>query len=276
MKFKKEEIKQLRKNFVDRLSWIKVKTKKSDLKCPECKRLYSDIQDEKIALMIVEGKSNQHLCNDCADKYIALGIEDLDKKVKNKEKIKENLLFEIKNMYNNNIPYRIKKLDEYDIEKLTNIRDEKLKSIEHQNFLDSIDTSSWILENYLIEQYEVIMNKKYLKHTSQIPDYFNDRYYDMFDCGQGYAQDEVEVMVFINNKFYSVKIMAEIGSQKQDRGDRLYWVEGIESISVEEIEKPKEKLKKIYKYNFNIELLAEDKIKLDNIIEQFQNNNKII
>ena len=271
MKFKKEEIKRLRKNFVDRLSWIKVKTKKSDLKCPQCKRLYSDIQDEKIALMIVEGKSNQHLCNDCADKYIELGIEDLDKKAKNKKQIKDDIISEIKNMYNDSIPYRIRKLDEYNIEKLTTIRDEKIEIIQHEKFLDSIDSSNWVLEEYLVEQYGVIMDKKYLKHTSQIGDYFYDCHQDMFDCGQGYAQDEAEAIVFIDDKFYSVKITAEIGSQKQDRGDRLYWVEGLESIDSEEIDKPKEKLKKLYEYSFSVELLEEDKIKFDAIIKQFEN-----
>ena len=269
MKFKKEEIIQLRKNFMDRLSWIKVETKKSDLKCPECKRLYSDIQDEKIALMIINGKSNQHLCNDCADKYIELGVEDLDKKVKDNKQIKKDIILEIKNMYNQNIPYRIKKLDEYNIEKLINIRDEKLKAHEHQYFLNSINSSNWKLEEYLVEQYQVIMDKTYLKHTSQIPDYFHDCYQDMFDCGQGYAQNEANAIVFINDKFYSVEIIAEIGSQKQDRGERLYWVENLESIEFEEIEKPKKKPSTIYKYNFNVELLAEDKIVLDKIIEEY-------
>lgn len=269
MNFKKEEIKQLRKNFVDRLAWIKVKTKKSDLKCSECKKLYSEIKDEKIALMIVGGKTNQHLCNDCADKYVELGVEDLDKKVQNKKQVKEDMIAEIKEIYENNIPYRIKKLEEYDIEKLTAIRDEKLKAIEHQNFLDSIDSSAWMLEEYLVEQYGVIMDKKYLKHTSQISNFFNDCYNDMFDCGQGYAQDEAEAIVFIDGVFYNVKITAEIGSQRQDRGDRLYWVESLESIDFEEIEKPKEKLKKIYDYSFSATLLKEEKIALDKIIKEY-------
>ena len=97
------------------------------------------------------------------------------------------------------------------------------------------------MEQYLIKDYDVIEDKRYLTEESDIETYFRDDGYDLFDCGQGYYQDEATSICKIEDKFYKVKITAEILSSKQDRGDRLYWVESIESVTYEEIEKPKPK-----------------------------------
>ena len=97
------------------------------------------------------------------------------------------------------------------------------------------------MEQYLIEDYNVIEDKRYLTEESEIETYFRDSGYDLFDCGQGYYQDEATSICKIRDKFYKVRIIAEIMSSKQDRGDRLYWVESIESVTYEEIEKPKPK-----------------------------------
>ena len=96
------------------------------------------------------------------------------------------------------------------------------------------------MEQYLKDQYNV-REISYLKSEDDIVPYFMEDPYDYFDCGQGYYEDEVEVIVKIKDKFYSVKITAEIGSSKQDRGDRLYFVEGAESVEYKEIEKPVDK-----------------------------------
>src|SRR5690625_5469322 len=97
------------------------------------------------------------------------------------------------------------------------------------------------MENYLIEQYDVIEDKRWLKDVSDIEDYFEDIARDYMECGQGYYQDEAEFICKIGNKFYEVIVYAEIGSAKQDVGDRLYWIDSIEEITYREFEKPARK-----------------------------------
>lgn len=105
-----------------------------------------------------------------------------------------------------------------------------------------MDDKDWNeLEGYLIKQYNVHEDKNYLQDASDIEQYFKDDGYDYFDCGQGYSQSEADVIVHIANKFYLVTMKAEIGSQKQDRGDRLYFVENIVKVEYEEIDKPERK-----------------------------------
>lgn len=125
------------------------------------------------------------------------------------------------------------------------------------------------MEQYLSEDYGVIEDKNYLTKEEDIEPYFKDDSYDFFDCGQGYYQEEVEVICCIGDKFYKVKIKAEIGSAKQDRGDRLYWVEGIESVIYEEIEKPKPKAREIVLYK--VWVTKEEK----NILKGFLSENCI-
>lgn len=108
--------------------------------------------------------------------------------------------------------------------------------------MTKLDGKDWNeLEEYLIKQYNVHEDKNYLQDESDIEDYFKDDGYDYFDCGQGYSQDEADVIVHIANKFYLVTMEAEIGSQKQDRGDRLYFVEDIVNVEHREIDKPERK-----------------------------------
>lgn len=97
------------------------------------------------------------------------------------------------------------------------------------------------MEDYLKEEYDVFYDPKYLRDVEQISDYFKDNGYDLFDCGQGYSQDKAVVIVMIDDKFYEVSIVADIGSSWQDRGDRLYFVDGIESVTYKEIPKPERK-----------------------------------
>lgn len=103
------------------------------------------------------------------------------------------------------------------------------------------------MEQYLIEQYDVY-ESKYLTSEDDIIEYFEDIGIDYLDCGQGYFQDEADLIAKVGDKFYSVSIYAEIGSAKQDRGDRLYWVEDITEVSYEEIPKPLPKVKEEIRY----------------------------
>lgn len=97
------------------------------------------------------------------------------------------------------------------------------------------------MEQYLKEQYNVYEDVKYLTNESQIVETFKDIGDEYFDCGEGYSQEEAEVICHINGKFYLVSIEAEITSCKQDRGDRLYWVDYIKDVTYKEIEKPSKK-----------------------------------
>ena len=107
------------------------------------------------------------------------------------------------------------------------------------------------MEQYLIEQYNVIEDENYLTSEEQIESYFKD-YDEIFDCGQGYYQEKATVTCKIGDKFYEVDIYAEIGSAKQDRGDRLYWVEKIDEVVYEEVPKPEEKKKQAVQYSFSL------------------------
>lgn len=274
MKFKPEQIKQLRKNFCSIKSWLQIRKKQSEIKCTECKRLYAEMEHEKFALMIVEGKPNQHLCHDCADKYISMGIEDLDVKIKTTADAKAELLNEVNNLLKElhiNSSYKYSeyhddKLNKMSLDELNKIVQELSKKKEYKDFIESIDTSNWKpLDKYLIKQYNVHVDSKYLKHESQIVEYCKD-YTELFDCGQGFYENEKVLIVAIADKFYEVKIHAEIGSAKQDRGDRLYWVEKIDKVEYKEIDKPIPK--DILEANYSLKLTKEQKDNLDKFIKE--------
>ena len=137
---------------------------------------------------------------------------------------------------------------------------------EDSDKLDAIKISEedLILEDYLKDDYSVVVSK-YLKCVDQIEDHFKSDYHDMFDCGQGYYQEDAQAICKIGKKFYAVDILAEIGSAKQDMGDRLYWVERIEKVTWSEIEKPLPKEKKTHSYSF--QLSDDDKNRLEQVIK---------
>jgi hypothetical protein len=80
-----------------------------------------------------------------------------------------------------------------------------------------------------------IIESQYLTSVDDIQEFFSDDGDEYFDCGQGYYQDDAEVIVKIDGKYYKVNMTAEIGSERQDRGDRLYFVERVESVKVSEM-----------------------------------------
>ena len=113
------------------------------------------------------------------------------------------------------------------------------------------------MEQYLKDEYGVIdlENEMYFKVEGDleksIGDYIKDDAYGLFDCGQGYYQEEAKVLTYYKGKVYSVLLIADIGSQRMDRGDRLYFVDDIESVTVQEIDTPKEPAKYNYDVEFN-------------------------
>ncbi|MEK4006455.1 hypothetical protein [Paenibacillus sp. FSL H3-0333] len=126
------------------------------------------------------------------------------------------------------------------------------------------------MEQYLIDEYDVFEDENYLKIEEEIKDYFMDGGREFFDCGQGYCQEQAEVTCKVGDKFYNVIINAEVGSAKQDIGDRLYWIEDISNVLYEEIEKPQPRERVDITYNLNI--TKSQKYSL----ERFMKENKMV
>lgn len=122
------------------------------------------------------------------------------------------------------------------------------------------------MEQYLINDYDVFEDVKWLTDESQIESYFTDNYDDLFDCGQGYYQDEANLICKVKDKFYEVTVKADIGSQRQDRGDDIYFVDYINSVEYEEIDKPSPKDREIVTYK--ISLTKSEKVSLENFMNE--------
>lgn len=103
-------------------------------------------------------------------------------------------------------------------------------------------------EQYLVDDYDCY-ESIYLETKEDIKPHFQDCGRDFLDCGQGYYEEEATIFCKIGTKYYNVIISAEIESSKQDRGDRLYWVEKIESVIFSETEKPAPKEKGVFIYS---------------------------
>lgn len=236
--------KQVLKNFSNIESWLKVRTKVKESKCQNCKQLHT--VESGLALAFIPGELNAHICNNCADEFIKLGSEDVEAKRKTNSNMKEDLIVEILSLekfgeYVSREGSRYRTgLESREIEWLTTCRDKKLAlKAEHERIEKEIEDNyvDTPTEDYLIKEYEIIEDKKYLKHPDKIEDYFRGGD-TMVECGQGEYQDEWQGIVKIGDKFYDVTLTYEIGSAKQDYGDRLYWAEGLESCTYNEIPKP--------------------------------------
>lgn len=106
---------------------------------------------------------------------------------------------------------------------------------------------------------KIYEDSNYLTSEDEINNFFSEAAYDELDCGQGYCTNKGEAFAKIGDKYYLVKFEAEIGSAKQDRGDRLYWVERIASVTWKPIKERevfsvinKEILEKIADYKYKI------------------------
>lgn len=68
------------------------------------------------------------------------------------------------------------------------------------------------------------------KTEGEIEDFFKEHGRELFNCGQGYSENLVSVICRVGKDFYSVTMEAEIGSVRQDKGDRVYHVETITNV----------------------------------------------
>lgn len=252
-KFKMDIVWQVRTNMFNKASWLKSKKKQKDFKCGNCGDQYENC-DGDIGVMTFKGKPNIHLCDACGKGYIALGAIDIDANQKKSKETKEELISAIEGLGNYRKGYFDKKLSEMDIDALKETLEKctKVKETTDRIAAITISDEDFVMEDYLKNDYGVIQDRNYLKCEEQIEPYFKDNYSDHFDCGQGYAQDEAIAIIKIAQKYYSVKTTAEIESAKQDRGDRLYWVEKIASITWEELPKPLPKETEQFTYTFTL------------------------
>jgi DNA repair ATPase RecN len=275
IEFKKEEIWQVKRDMFDSKDWLEVKTKKKDLKCTSCKKDYT--KNSKIGVMSFKSNLNKrhvHLCDECGIEYIKIGAIDINKKhakVKNeKNALKEKIINNYKKMDKSEHFFREleKTFEQYnEVEQYKRKLESSEKALEKYERINSVDTDSWTeLEPYLKEQYGVIEDREYMRSVEEIEDNFSNTYRNYFDCGQGIYQDEAEVLVKIADKFYKVTLSAEVLGAKQNIGEKLYHVESLKNIDFEEIEKPKKKPET--KFNLEVEMLVEDKEKLEKFLSE--------
>lgn len=121
-------------------------------------------------------------------------------------------------------------------------------------------------EQYLFDEYDLIEDVNWLTNVNEIKEFILGDLRQFFQCGQGYYNDNVDLLMKIQDKFYKVNAKAEITSAKQDRGDRLYWAESIESVTWKEVDKPLPKLKTTKSYTFELTTYQEQE--LDNFIKE--------
>jgi len=108
-----------------------------------------------------------------------------------------------------------------------------------------------------------------LREGETLSSYFFDVGLDFFDCGQGYYADEASLICYTQEGcFFRVNLKADIESSKQDRGERLYWVEKISSVQCIEIPKPEPIEKK--EYTFSAILSEKEKAMVDTYLENLK------
>jgi len=243
-------------------SWLGGRKEAKYQKCANCKMPFESLLDKTLSLVYTKTGLNSTVCNTCGRKLIENGARDISKEKRNAKLEKENLIRDIGEFgFREN--YYSQKLEERSIEDLKLLH-AKWKAIkEEKDRIDAIviPKEDIGMECYLKKDYHVIEDPEYLKCTEQIEDYFSEDYAEFFDCGQGYYQDKANTIIKIGKKYFDVTLLAEIGSSKQDRGDRLYWVEDIEKVIWKRIEKP------LPKERFNKTISFEDlsEIEWDNI-----------
>lgn len=238
----KYKVKQVKLDFTNKESWFKIRNRVKDRDCENCKKAHIGIEGD-IALATFEDRQNAHVCEPCGKYLISKGAVDITTIQNTNKEIREGLIADIikyDNRYSDKKPRNWmdtrclggKSLDEVKkIHSVLKIEYDKERRIQEEIKNNYVDTPT---EQYLIDDWGLFESKEWLKHPEQIEEYFKDVGYEYFECGQGFYQDEAEVYVKIGDKFYNVYITAEIGSAKQDRGDRLYWVENIESVTYDE------------------------------------------
>lgn len=110
-----------------------------------------------------------------------------------------------------------------------NIELEKEKDYKKEQIQKEID----IINSY--QKIDVSEQKDFeaFKNMTEAKNHYKDEGNEMFDCGQGFYQDESVSYCFIQDVFFKVNLTAHIVSSKQEVGERLYWVDSLKDIKIE-------------------------------------------
>ena len=131
LKFDVNLVKQVRLNMITKERWlIQRGVKASDLKCCNCKREYKDL-DTNIALMTIIGVTNKHVCEECGREYIKNGAEDIEQKINDRNKLKQELISKI-----NEFGF-FKTKEENTIEELEDILNKSILEKQNQDEINS-------------------------------------------------------------------------------------------------------------------------------------------
>lgn len=264
----KLNVKQVCSKFCPKTTFVDGADKRQ--KCQRCKKSYNDCEGDYVGLVLFYNGPNIHVCDACATYYKSIGGVDIDAL----RQVRIDLLEEFQTKFPESFAkVGISKLESYSSDQLRDLiaTEEEKRNIVLPPPEEYIDTPT---EQYLFDDYNLVEDKTDLRCLADIEPYMKDyvRNYDYFDCGQGYYKDIEQFYVKIGHRFYNVIVMAEIGSQRMDRGDRLYFVERIEFVHIEEINKPEPKVRdyslQILNLNHNQQLLIMkllDKDSLKNI-----------
>jgi len=243
--------------FINRVSvesWLRYNKKKADQSCNQCKTPYQ--LGNSIAYLRGQNKKGHSItkftCADCAKLYIEAGAEDTGAIITANQNKKQALIDAIETLgYYRGWTARTYPLAKMNVEELNErlSLDTAKKTEEDRISTISFTPEELEFEPYLKEDYGVIQ-EKWLVDPEQFRDYLSDEIGELLECGQGYSQNEGSVIIKLGLQFYQVDFTAEINSSKQDRGDRLYWVEDLDTVSWKEIDKPEPKAKGIRQYEF--------------------------
>lgn len=226
-------------------SWLNTHPRKKDQICMDCKQSLKLI-GQPVSFVQIPMQPNRHICYNCAQIHVNNGAVNFNEIIQQRKQIKQDLIEKIEQMISNTKSYyrqpvTHKKLIDCDIEQLQTVYEQCLRLYSReQDILQDIkdnfvDTPT---EQYLVDQYEVYECSELQSHLQIIDHFKQTDSHDFFECGQGYSTDHVQKLVKIGKDFYNVNIHAEISSAKQDRGDRLYWVEKISNVTYQQIPKP--------------------------------------
>jgi hypothetical protein len=248
VKFKKDQVTQVRTNLFFTKHFANAQ-KKSAQKCKECGVKFEDVTDEKIAgINVINKPGITVVCNDCARRYIKeYGLEDLNNKIEEKERQKEDLINKIldlpvcktsRDWLEKIYPGHKSK----DLEVLTIYYNNLVKEQQENDRIESIKITDKDMEidQYLIDDYKVIQDREYLKDPSQIINYFTDNYDCIWFIDNPFEYNDFHVLIVkIKDKYFRVNVKAEIGQERGSvTGKKYYYVEGIFYVKYVSIPKP--------------------------------------
>lgn len=87
------------------------------------------------------------------------------------------------------------------------------------------------IQEYILDNTYELPN---IKSIEEAEEYYKDSY-DRFDCGQWYYENDVDVKFMFDGVKYNANIVADVQSSRQDRWDRLYYIEWIEKVTITKI-----------------------------------------